>query len=70
MYPMLRLSGTFLTDKLLPGAVQKDCAFMPLTYVVDLLNGMWTGQPWADHLLDVGMLLAGIFISLKTFRWE
>lgn len=33
-----------------------------------------SGQPWGDHLLDVGvltgMVLLGMIISAKTFRWE
>jgi len=74
LYPMLFLSGAFFTVELLPAAVQKVSAFMPLTYVVNLLRGLWTGQPWGDHLLDVGvlagMLVLGIIVSVKTFRWE
>jgi len=74
LYPMLLLSGAFFTVELLPAAVQKVSAFMPLTYVVNLLRGLWTGQPWGDHLLEVGvlagMLILGIIVSAKTFRWE
>jgi len=74
LYPMMLLSGAFFTVELLPAAVQKVSTFIPLTYVVNLLSGLWTGQPWGDHLLDVGvlagMLLLGIIISVKTFRWE
>jgi ABC-2 type transport system permease protein len=74
LYPMMFLSGAFFPVELLPAAVQKVSAFMPLTYVVNLLSGLWIGQPWGDHLLDVGvlagMLLLGIIISVKTFRWE
>jgi ABC-2 type transport system permease protein len=74
MYPMLILSGAAWPRELMPAAVQKISAFVPLTYVVNLLRGLWTGQPWGDHLLDVGvlvgMLLLGVFISAKTFRWE
>ena len=74
LYPMMFLSGAFFTVDLLPAAVQKVSAFMPLTYVVNLLRGLWTGQPWGDHLLDVGvlagMLVLGIIVSVKTFRWE
>jgi ABC-2 type transport system permease protein len=74
MYPMMFLSGAFFTVELLPAAIQRVSAFLPLTYVVNLLGGLWTGQPWGDHLLDVGvltgMLLLGIIISAKTFRWE
>jgi ABC-2 type transport system permease protein len=74
MYPMMFLSGAFFTIQILPAAVQKVSAFMPLTYVVNLLSGLWNGQPWGDHLLDVGvlaaLLVAGMLISIKTFRWE
>ena len=74
LYPMMFLSGAFFPVELLPAAVQKVSAFTPLTYVVNLLRGLWTGQPWGDHLLNVGvlagMLLLGIIVSLKTFRWE
>lgn len=58
----------------MPAAVQKISAYLPLTYVVNLLRGLWVGEPWSKHLLDagvlVGMLILGIIISLKTFRWE
>jgi ABC-2 type transport system permease protein len=74
LYPMMLLSGAFFTVEILPTAVQKVSAFMPLTYVVNLLCGLWTGEPWGNHLLDVGvltgMLLLGIVVSAKTFRWE
>jgi ABC-2 type transport system permease protein len=74
LYPMMLLSGAFFTVELLPAAVQKVSAFIPLTYVVNLLRGLWTGEPWGKHLLDVGvlagMLVLGIIVSVKTFRWE
>jgi ABC-2 type transport system permease protein len=74
LYPMLLLSGAFFPISILPPFVQKVTAFIPLTYVVNLLGGLWTGQPWGDHLLDAvvlaGMLILGIVISVKTFRWE
>jgi ABC-2 type transport system permease protein len=74
LYPMLFLSGAFFSVELLPAVVQKISAFMPLTYVVNLLSGLWVGDAWGSHLLDVavltGMLVLGIVISAKTFRWE
>jgi len=74
MYPMLILSGAAWPRELMPATMQKVSAFVPLTYVVNLLRGLWTGQTWGDHLLDagvlVGMLLLGIIVSAKTFRWE
>jgi ABC-2 type transport system permease protein len=74
LYPMLLLSGAFFSVELMPVAVQKVSAFIPLTYVVNLLRGLWFGESWGEHLLDVGvlagMLLLGIIVSVKTFRWE
>jgi len=74
LYPMLFLCGAGYPRELLPESVIKISAFLPLTYVVTLLRGMWVGDPWGAHVTDalvlVGMLLAGVLISLKTFRWE
>lgn len=74
LYPMLILSGAAWPRELMPAAVQNISAYLPLTYVVNLLRGLWMGESWSLHLLDVvilgGMLLVGIVISLKTFRWE
>ncbi len=74
MYPMLILSGAAWPRELMPAAVQQVSAFVPLTYVVNLLRGLWLGEAWGAHLLDIRvlvlMLLLGIVISAKSFRWE
>ena len=74
LYPMLILSGAAWPRELMPETVQKISTFLPLTYVVNLLRGLWAGASWGAHLVDVGvlvfMLLLGIGISAKTFRWE
>lgn len=74
LYPMLLLSGAFFPLAMMPAAVQEISKFVPLTYVVNLLSGLWFGQPWGDHLLDVVvlavMLVVGVAVSLRTFRWE
>ena len=74
LYPMLILSGAAWPRELMPATVQKISAFVPLTYVVNLLRGLWAGELWRDHLLDVGvlvgMLVLGVIVSAKTFRWE
>lgn len=74
LYPMLILSGSAWPRELMPETVQKISAFLPLTYVVNLLRGLWIGEGWGLHLMDVGvlagMLLLGILVSVKTFRWE
>ena len=46
LYPMLFLSGAAFPRELMPAAVQKVSAFLPLTYVVNLLRGLWIGEPW------------------------
>ena len=48
--------------------------FVPLTYAVSLLSGMWKGDAWAFHLGDL-LALAIVFaiciaLSTKVFRWE
>jgi len=74
LYPMLILSGAAWPRELMPATVARLSAFLPLTYVVNLLRGLWAGESWGSHLLDVavlaGMLLLGVIISMKTFRWE
>jgi ABC-2 type transport system permease protein len=73
-YPMIFLSGAGLPREILPESIQKFSQVLPLTHVVTLLRGLWMGKPWEDHFLEVGILSAlliiGIFISAKTFRWE
>lgn len=73
-YPMLFLSGAGLPLEMLPDGVRKVSNFLPLTHVVTLLRGLWTGDAWSQHRTEVivlaGMLVAGTLISAKTFRWE
>jgi ABC-2 type transport system permease protein len=74
LYPMLFLSGAGLPRELLPETIQKVSAFLPLTYVVNLLRGLWIGETWAQHTTEVlvlaGLLAVGVLISTWTFRWE
>jgi ABC-2 type transport system permease protein len=74
LYPMLFLSGAGFPRELLPETIKKVSTFLPLTYVVNLLRGLWIGEAWGSHLLDVGVLagilVVGVVISTFTFRWE
>jgi ABC-2 type transport system permease protein len=74
LYPMLFLSGAGFPRELLPETIKKVSTFLPLTYVVNLLRGLWIGETWGGHLLDVavlaGILVLGVIISAFTFRWE
>ncbi|MEA4890360.1 MAG: ABC transporter permease [Clostridiaceae bacterium] len=74
LYPMLFLSGAGFPRELLPDSIKKISTFLPLTYVVNLLRGLWIGETWSMHLIDVGILLGiliiSVIISARTFRWE
>lgn len=74
LYPMLFLSGAGFPQELLPEAIKKVSNFLPLTYVVNLLRGLWIGEAWSQHVTDVivlaAILVAGVLISVKLFRWE
>jgi ABC-2 type transport system permease protein len=74
LYPMLFLSGAGYPRELLPEAIKKISSFLPLTYVVNLLRGLWIGEAWGSHVLNVavlvGILILGVVISAFTFRWE
>ena len=73
-YPMLFLSGASIPLQELPETVRNVSRFLPLTHVVTLLQGLWFGAGWDEHLTEVtvlvGMLVVGVFFSAKTFRWE
>jgi len=74
LYPMLFLSGAAIPLEIMPETIKKVAGYLPLTYVVDLLQGMWFGEPLSGYLTEVlvlvGTLIAGLLISALTFRWE
>jgi len=73
-YPMLGLSGLFVPVEALPAGLQWVAKLLPMTYVVSLLSGIWTGESWFAHLGDLAALavFGAIFvaISARVFRWE
>ena len=73
-FPNLFLSGATLPKEIFPDGVLLVSRVLPLTYVVDLLQGLWFGEAWGDHLTEVavlvGMLVVGVVVSARTFRWE
>ena len=73
-YPMLALSGLFVPVEVLPYGLQVGAKFMPLTYVVSLLRGIWSGGSWFAHLGDLAALAIACAIctavSARIFRWE
>lgn len=73
-FPMLFLSGALIPKDLLPATVRHYGSFLPLSPVVTLLRGLWAGGAWSGYLGDVGallgMLVLGLALTAKTFRWE
>jgi ABC-2 type transport system permease protein len=74
LYPMIALSGLFIAISALPPALQVLARVLPFSYAVSLLRGIWIGEPWSAHLLDLGAL-ALVFavctaLSARVFRWE
>jgi ABC-2 type transport system permease protein len=73
-FPMMFLSGATIPLEVLPASVRGITRFIPLTYVVTLMRGLWAGETWSKHLTEVlvlvGLLVVGTVISAKTFRWE
>jgi len=74
LYPMLFLCGAGYPLELLPESIHRINRFLPLTYVVKLLRGLWIGESWSQHVTEAlvlaGILVVGVLVSAKVFRWE
>jgi ABC-2 type transport system permease protein len=73
-YPMMFLSGAAIPLEILPDTIQRIAEFLPLTYVVRLLRGLWFGDAWREHLLETavlgGVLMVCAALAARFFRWE
>lgn len=74
LYPMLAVSGLFIPLSAFSSGFNRFVHFLPLTYAVSLLQGIWRGQPWSAHTGDI-LALAAIFffctaLSTRIFRWQ
>ena len=73
-YPMVFLSGAAIPLAIMPESIQTVSKFLPLTYVVNLLHGLWFGQPWRELLPDTiilaVILLVCTALAARLFRWE
>jgi ABC-2 type transport system permease protein len=74
LYPMIGLSGLFVSINALPPVLQAIARIFPTTYAVSLLRGIWHQEGWSNHLGDVALLavLFVVYVSLSSrfFRWE
>jgi ABC-2 type transport system permease protein len=73
-FPMIMLSGATIPLETMPENIRMYSSFLPLTYVVKLLKGLWFGGTWAEHGTEVLVLavlfVLGLVVSAKTFRWD
>ena len=73
-FPIMFLSGAGMPLQLLPENMRQISNYLPLTYLVRLIQGLWFGDPWRDlwlpTLVMVGLLLIGSVVSARIFRWE
>jgi ABC-2 type transport system permease protein len=74
LYPMIAISGLFYPIAYFPPVIRAIAKILPMTYAVNLLQGIWIGEAWSAHLLDVGALAIAFLLctalSAKVFRWE
>lgn len=74
LYPMIFLSGATIPLEVMPQSVQRISDFLPLTYVVRLLRGLWFGDSWGSLAFET-LVLASLFVvctgvAARIFRWE
>jgi len=73
-FPNIFLSGATVPKEIFPPAMRTLSKAIPMTHVVNLLQGLWFGSPWSKHLVEVavlgGLLVVGAIVSAKAFRWE
>ena len=71
-FPMMFISGGTLPRQFLPEVMQTIAKFMPLTYAVDLIRGIYLDAHWdltALAVLSSILLVFGV-LSVRFFRWE
>ena len=72
--PMLFLSGATMPLQMMPDSIKYLSKAMPITYGVELFQGVWLGEKISNYAGDIVVLL-GIsivctLISVKLFKWE
>jgi ABC-2 type transport system permease protein len=74
LYPMIFISGSGMPLEIMPETIRTVARFMPLYYVVNLTKGLWFGESWLVHWLDLLVLsfiiLIGFGLAARLFRWK
>lgn len=73
-FPMLFLSGAMLPGDMLPPFLKIFSRILPLTHVIELLQGLWLGGHLWEYPVQIivlcGVTVAGFTIASKHFKWE
>jgi len=73
-FPMMFLSGAAFPIEMMPHWLQNISKTLPMTLAVELLQGLWLGDPWSDYLRQIlvlaALLIVCTFLAIRTFRWE
>lgn len=73
-YPMMFLSGATIPMEIMPELVRRISDFLPLTYAVRLLKGLWFDVPCTSLLLETAVLFGTMavcaLVAARFFRWE
>ncbi len=73
-FPMMFLSGAGLPIQILPTWLRQVSDYLPLTYVVRLIQGLWFNDSWQTLWFPVvilaGILVIGTLLAARFFRWE
>ena len=74
LYPMMFISGAGIPLDIMPETIRNIAKFMPLYYAVNLTKGLWFGESWSVHLLDVlvllGIVVIGFGVASRLFKWK
>lgn len=73
-FTMIFISGATIPYEIMPKALQIVSDFMPLTQGIKLLKAVSMGEPLANSLLSLTVLIVvaivGTAIAIKFFKWE
>ena len=74
LFSMMPFAFAGLLPFELPQPMHAVSRFVPLTYAVSLLSGIWQGNTWSAHVGDVAALVVVFaictLIASRVFRWE
>lgn len=74
MIVLMLTSGAFVPLAVLPEGVQRVMNFSPIRHFVDLMQGLWNGEPWSNYGLAtavlVGMIVVFGALGARLFRWK